>query len=410
MSDVLADFVRALRASNVRVSTSEIVDAQDAIAAVGYEDRATLKFALGQVLAKSEEEKDSFSYVFDRYFEFQSFTDRKPERDASDQEENEDSEEDQGEADGGPGEEGQGGEGEGGQGQGGAQGPTAGGNEVDNEVGGTDEESGGAETGGPRDLVSLLDADDQAALQMALAQSARNVGLNRIRLFTQRGLYTRRILDDMGMDQVSDAIIAAEERGDVQGEARTEDLRSKREGLREQVRDYVEKQLEIYTANAGEQLREEVLSSVKLTNVERSDMRILRQLVRKMAKRLISLYSRRRKVDQRGVLDIRKTIRANIEFDGLLFKTVWKQKKVDRPRVSKTSLNSGRAAPGSATASATRSAWARRMSMRLRLRFTSILPRMTSARRVLPPWSAGGSTHPGGFSRGMSGCLLRSPR
>src|SRR5204863_10194757 len=43
--------------------------------------------------------------------------------------------------------------------------------------------------------------------------------------------------------------------------------------------------------------------------------------------------SRRRKRDRRGALDVRRTIRKNIEFDGLLFHTVWKQTKIDRPKV-----------------------------------------------------------------------------
>jgi len=33
------------------------------------------------------------------------------------------------------------------------------------------------------------------------------------------------------------------------------------------------------------------------------------------------------------VLDVRRTIRANIEYDGLLFHTIWKKTKVDRPKV-----------------------------------------------------------------------------
>ena len=77
MSDVLGDFIRALRASDVRVSTSETIDAGDVIQLVGYDDRHVLKDALGQVLAKSEEEKTSFDEVFDRYFAFDQFKNQK---------------------------------------------------------------------------------------------------------------------------------------------------------------------------------------------------------------------------------------------------------------------------------------------------------------------------------------------
>ncbi|MEC7734753.1 MAG: VWA domain-containing protein, partial [Pseudomonadota bacterium] len=54
---------------------------------------------------------------------------------------------------------------------------------------------------------------------------------------------------------------------------------------------------------------------------------------RKMAKRLIALHSRRKRKANRGMLDVRSTIRVNQEYDGLLFKTLWKRKKVDRPKV-----------------------------------------------------------------------------
>src|SRR5690606_24143763 len=153
---------------------------------------------------------------------------------------------------------------------------------------------------------------------------------NRIRLFTQRGMYVRRMMEMMGLEGLNDEIERRERAADQGGADR---LRSAREGLRQQVRDYVEKQLEIFTANSGRQLREEVLSQVRLSNIDQRDMRIMRGLVAKMAKRLIALHSRRKKVEKRGVLDVRRTIRANVEFDGLMFHTIWKQTKVDRPKV-----------------------------------------------------------------------------
>ncbi len=39
MSAVLGDFLQALRAADVRVSTSEGLDAASVLAALGYEDR-----------------------------------------------------------------------------------------------------------------------------------------------------------------------------------------------------------------------------------------------------------------------------------------------------------------------------------------------------------------------------------
>ncbi|MDE1173287.1 MAG: VWA domain-containing protein [Parvibaculaceae bacterium] len=301
MSEVLADFIRALRSADVRISTSESIDAGRALALVGYDDRTTLRAALSQALAKSQDDKEAFGETFERFFAFDQFTRNPPSQDSSEDENDSGDEEKKGESGGMPG-----------PGSGGLSGEREG-------------------DGAPQDdLAGLLASGDQAALQMALAEAARQVNLNRIRLFTQRGMYTRRMMEVMGLDALNDRIEGAERDGET---VKAERMREARDGLREQVRDYVEKQLELFTKNTGRQLREEVLSQVRLSNVDRSDMRFLRIVVRKMAKRLVALHSRRKTVTRRGMLDVRRTIRANTGFDGLLFHTIWKKSKVDRPRV-----------------------------------------------------------------------------
>lgn len=307
MTEVLGDFIRALRAADVRVSTSESIDAGNVVDLVGFGDRGVLRDGLSQVLAKSEYEKEAFRETFDRFFAFDQFKSRAP-GEAGEEEE--------------PGE---GDEGENAtrQGQsGGMPGPGPGG-------GGTEGEPTG-DAPSAQDLIQMLEGGDQAALQMALAEAARQVQLNRIRLFTQRGMYVRRMMEIMGLNELQDEIERREDRGE---QARAENLRALRDQLRADVRDYVEKQLEIFTANSGRQLREEVLSQVRLGNIDGRDMKIMRVLVARMAKRLVALHSRRKKVDKRGQIDVRRTIRANVEFDGLMFHTIWKQKKIDRPKV-----------------------------------------------------------------------------
>lgn len=310
MSEVLGDFIRALRSADIRVSTSESIDAGNVIDIVGFDDRQTLKDALSQVLAKSDDEKHAFAETFDTYFSFEQFKER-----PSAANENGESESQESEEDGGEGEDGD---------------PSQSGSALSPGGGGMSGEPQGEPSPANMDLAGLLERGDQAELQMALAEGARQARLNRIRLFTQRGMFTRRIMENMGLDGLNEEIERRETSGNAQGAER---LAQAREELRGQVRDYVEKQLEIFTANSGRHLREEVLAQMRLSNVDRSDMKIMRELVRKMAKRLIALHSRRKKVARRGTLDIRRTIRANIEFDGLLFHTVWKKTKVDRPKV-----------------------------------------------------------------------------
>ncbi len=315
MTEVLTDFIRALRAADLRISTSETVDAGQVLHLIGYDDRLLLRNALAQALAKTDEEKQAFGETFDRFFAFRQL--EKPPGATDDSENGDQSQDgdqpgDDQQNQGGP----PGGEGQGGEGQGGGSGQAQGG-------------SGGEQP----NLVELLESGDQARLQMALAEAARTEQLNQIRSFMQRGLFAYRIMQRMGLAELDRVIHEEGQSGDAGRQARGQRLETAREALRLQVRDYVEKQMQLFTANQGRRLREDVLSQIRLTNLDQSDLRIMRELVRKMAKKLVALHSRRRKVDRRGILDVRKTIRANIEFDGLMFHTIWKQKRIDRPKV-----------------------------------------------------------------------------
>jgi len=72
---------------------------------------------------------------------------------------------------------------------------------------------------------------------------------------------------------------------------------------------------------------------VKLSHMDHLQQQQMARLVKKVAKKLASLHSRRRKVYRRGLLDVRKTIGANAAFDGYLFHTRWKSTRIERPRV-----------------------------------------------------------------------------
>ena len=328
MTQMLSDFIRALRAQDVRISPSEAIDAGAALEIIGYENREILKQGLSHALAKSIDEKQAFDETFEKFFAFRSFSGRNeagapqhrdPDgKDGSDQQG--ESDESQGDSlDHTDAQGGQGGQAEGGSG--GGQGQSTG------------QSQASASEAAQADLIELLESGDRAELQRRLAEAARSAGVTDIRFFTQRGMYALRIQREMGSEKLDDLIADARESADPAVQAGGERLRALREDFRAEVRDYVERQLALFAANAGRRLREEILESVRLSSVERSDMKLMHELVRKMAKRLVSLHSRRRKTARRGQLDVRKTIRVNIEYDGLLFHTVWKKRKIDRPKV-----------------------------------------------------------------------------
>lgn len=153
MTEVLGDFIRALRAADVRVSTSESIDAGNVLDLVGFNDRMMLRDGLSQVLAKSEYEKEAFRDTFDRFFAFDQFNVKAPGETSDDDQSNGESDSDEADQDGPP-----------------QQGQPGG---MPGQGGGGDREAqpGGEGEGMPRDLVEMLESGDQAALQMALADA-----------------------------------------------------------------------------------------------------------------------------------------------------------------------------------------------------------------------------------------------
>ncbi len=285
MTQVLANFVKALRACDVRVSTAETIDAAAALDLVGFERRTLVKEALGQVLAKTPDDKARFNDCFERFFTFEAI--------GSD--------------------------------------PSADDEHTPRQDSAPGLEPGAGERGGDGGLAAVLERGDGAAIQQRVASAARNVQLQNIRLFTQRGMYIRRMLEDMGIEELDDLLYGLLKAND--DDARGLQLKAQKARLIENVAELVDRQMLMYTANAWPKLREEMLEKTPLARIEMRDFKVMQELVRKLAKRLVSLHSRRRHVSRRGQLDVRHTIRRNIEYDGLLFDTVWKRVRVDRPKV-----------------------------------------------------------------------------
>lgn len=301
--DTLVDFVKALRTADVKVSPAETLDAMKTLDLVGLDDRRFLKNSLSLVLSKTPEEKEAFESCFENFFTFER--------------------------------------------------PAAGGDlSVDDaKEGGTESPGGsGGGTGGAGEaegdgdpafdplpptsaLGRLLLSGNRMELMLEIAQAGRRVEVNRIIVFTQKGLYTRKIMEAMGLKGLQDEISQLREEGGLPPMQLARRLNNARDQLREQVRDHVEKQFFLHADESGKQLREELLKKVKLSNLEKRNFKDVQQIVMRMAKKLIAIHSKRRKTFKRGQLDVRKTLRNNMQHDGLLFDIRWKAQKVDRPKV-----------------------------------------------------------------------------
>ena len=315
LHDTLVEFVQVLRTADVKVSPAETLDAMETLDIIGIENRVLLKNSLSMVLSKNPEEKEAFNTSFDRFFSFNKFSSENNATALDDDTHQDDGEFDP-ESDSPNQESGQGG-------QGGGQG---GGTEASGEL---DFEQLAAQS----ELGKLLLSGDRMEVMIKMAEAGRQVNVNEIVVFTQKGLYTRKIMEAMGLKGLQDEVGELQEEGGRPQMHLAGQLKSARDYLREQVRDYVEKQFFLHADESGKQLREELLKKVKLSNLEKRNFKDVQEIVFKMAKKLVSIHSKRRKTFKRGQLDIRKTLRSNMQYDGMLFDLKWKSQKVDRPKV-----------------------------------------------------------------------------
>ena len=335
MDHTLTQFIQALRNADIRISPAETLDAFTTVELVGYRDRDQLKHSLALVLPKTVDEKDAFEACFDQFFKI----------DDIDSSNTADTEQDESEPSESQGD----GEGGGGGGDTDDEGnPTTAGEQQNkkkkkskkkgkNDLSPEEDEEedlGPGETApATSELGQLLMSNSMVELTMAMADGAQEVKLEEIQVFTQKGLYTRRIMDAMGLEGLNREIRDNKRAKAIPQRRLSQQLNARRELLREQVRDYVEKQFLLFADSSGKRLREELLRTVKLSNVEHRNFRLIQEIVFRMAKKLSTMYSRRKKVFRKGQLNIPRTLRHNMAYDGAIFDLHWKSVKIDRPKV-----------------------------------------------------------------------------
>ena len=328
MDRTISNFIRALRNADVRVSTAETLDAISAVELVGYSDKEHLKRSLSMVLPKTADEKVTFDACFDQFFRFQDVRG-----------ESTNNGEDNGEQEGE--ESGEGGDGEGGGAGGDPQTQNRSKKKSKskakkNNLYEEEEEADlgpGEVTDAHSPLGKLLMANSRVELAQSMAEAGEATNVREIQIFTQKGLYARRIMDHMGLADLNREISDLRTDSRVPARRLGQQLKQRRDFLREQVRDYVEQQFMLNADVSGKRLREEMLRSVKLSNIEHRNFRLIQEMVYKMAKKLSTLHSRRRKIFKRGQLNVPKTLRNNMSYDGAIFDLYWKSVKVDRPKV-----------------------------------------------------------------------------
>jgi uncharacterized protein with von Willebrand factor type A (vWA) domain len=294
MKKNLHRFFRAARGAGVRLSPAESIDAMRAVAQVGFSDKGVLRDTFLLTLAKTQEEKQALGDCFDLFFDHPDLKTATSEQDNEDQERDET------------------------RNQSPASEPPQQGEATAGEA---------ATSLGP--LAQMLLSHDRTAMAAALANASDAADLPGIRYFTQRGIYSNRILDQLGIPRLRDDLDALT----VSNPAEAERLTLAMEALRDNVRDRVSQALLLYGREEKEKLRNEILRSAPLYQLEPRQVEQMRALIRQIARRLRERYSKPRKRQRRGHLDVRRTIRRNVAWGSVPFLTAWKRRRRDRPKI-----------------------------------------------------------------------------
>jgi uncharacterized protein with von Willebrand factor type A (vWA) domain len=283
MRENLHRFFRAARGAGVHVSPAESIDAMRAVEKVGFAERTILRDTLLLTLAKSEDEKKALGACFDLFFS------QPEQKEAND-------------------------------------------NKADAETPASQSPSaagGGAESQNLGPLAQMLLSQDRNTLSAAIANASAAAVLSDIRFFTQRGIFSSRILEQMGISRLNDDLEALT----ADNPALAERLSALTDGLRETIRDAVSQALMLYGREEAENLRNEILRNAPMARLEPRQIEQMRALIRQIARRLRERYSKPRKRQRRGHLDVRRTLRRNAAWGSVPFLTAWKRRHRDRPKI-----------------------------------------------------------------------------
>ncbi|HEX7353984.1 MAG TPA: VWA domain-containing protein [Mycobacteriales bacterium] len=282
------EFVAALRRAGLAVSSAETVDATRALLSIDLLDRLSLRSAMAAALCKRPQHRKTFDTLFDLFFPARIGDGTADER----------------------GEDGDGG-GEGG--------------EIDPQM--------------LREMLkqALLDGDTETIerlARMAVTQLGRADGQP-----GRQSWFTYRVLRQINPDTLIAALLAEmlgdQERGGFAEKVARQTIAERIRQFEEAVESEVRRRLaEDRGADAiAKNVVKPLSEQVDFLRASRDDLANLRRTVYPLARRLATRLTARKKVEQQGRLDFRKTVRASLGTGGVPLVTLHKPKKPHKPEL-----------------------------------------------------------------------------
>lgn len=283
MHEVLTRFVRALRFAEVRVSTSEEIDAAKALSVLGLPDRAAMRAALRATLVKSPRDLPAFDRLFAAFFDAPAGLAVEPESAIA-----------------------------------------AAWNAL-------------AETldGLLREIADAMASGDASALDALFAEAQEGIDLP-LRYPFQRGLLTHRMREQLGLERLRAAMMAPGQGGGLSagvgktgapGETDPDEMMRTLEAALDR---YVSRAIARATGAAATQERSGLFGAFELDDAEKHAIERAAML---LAKRLREQNARRRRRAKRGRVDVRATLRASVATGGVPFVPRWRRVRPARPKL-----------------------------------------------------------------------------
>ncbi len=294
MDERILEFIGDLRRAELRVSTTEALDALQAATEVGVAEREDFRAALAATLVKEAGDLPAFDRLFDLYF-----FDLKA-------------------------------------------------------LGAEAAKALGREDPWARKLLErlLAEADldidplaemlllaEGASLEVAVRQGGRGVGLERLFYFLQVGYFSRRIYDQFPWQEIEadlEALMAAAEAQgmDPGALARLRTYMELRlEAFRRLIRQHVERELGRRGYEHRERLHRELLAEKPLFTLSAEEVAQMKAVVARLARRIKDALALRQRREQEGKLDPSRTSRANLKYGGVPVDLRWRRRHREKPRL-----------------------------------------------------------------------------
>jgi uncharacterized protein with von Willebrand factor type A (vWA) domain len=164
------------------------------------------------------------------------------------------------------------------------------------------------------------------------------INFDRLQNPLQIGFFTQQLLESLDFRRAGDELkqlelklarkLGAEEAARIARLARKE-----LDGVRARVRSYVSDEFQKQNVKYMEEARRQILEHKPFGAMSEAELVRLRGEVQRLARKLKALASLRPKVERRGRLDVRRTLRRALASGGVPFRLRYRKRRVEKPRL-----------------------------------------------------------------------------